>query len=144
LKNLIGKPINEVFQAIRELWDVPGNSMDAVDSRAALIDLFEEIEKEAEFEDIDKILRQKTTPVILFRYFGFYIYEQIRRVHFEDEIKNQLGDNSERHFNEIKDFIHFKIKSIAFDQDITNINWFGREGKVIVNRIINSVLEVFQ
>ena len=143
LQHLIGKPIKDIFRAIQELWDIPGNSIDETDSRAALIDLFEEIENDAETANIDEVLQQKTTAQLLIRYFGYYIFEQIQRIHYEDEIKNQIGDNPERHFNEIKDFIQLKIQSIVFDEDIATIDWFGNSGRAIIDRVSKSVFEVF-
>jgi hypothetical protein len=105
---------------------------------------FEDIEKEVELGDIDKALQQKATPEFLLRYFGFYIFEQIRRVHYEDEIRSQLDGNPDRHFDEIKDYIQFKVRSMVIDEDIANINWLGGSGKAFVRRVIKSVLEVFK
>ena len=142
LQDMIGKPIKEIFRAIQEFLDMPGNSIDETDARAALMDLFEELEKDAD-DDIETALQNKTTSDVIVSYFGYYIYEQMRRLHFEDEIKNQIGDNPERHLEEIKEIIQYNIRTIMIDEDCSKIDWFGKEGKTIVNKVIKSVLNSF-
>lgn len=145
LQHLIGKPLSEVFQGLLDALGEHGNSIDAADARAALADLLDEIEEEiTDVNDVDVVFQQKATPEVIARYFGFYIFEQICRVHLEHDLKVQIDDDPERHFNDIKEFIMVKLENLPFNNDISQINWTGREGKAVVQTVINAVLEVFQ
>lgn len=146
LADLVGRPINEVLDALVDRLGGPASTIDDADARAALSRLRNELLAEAvDAAEVERILAEQAGDIdgVLRDYFGYYLYEQFCRVFFERLIQRVGEARAHSFLEEIEGFIRSMLENQTFDRDLTLIDWSGREGSELVAGIMETTLGVF-
>ncbi len=105
------------------------------------------MEETETYEQVAEIMEEKLQPEalgsFLFRFFGYYLFQQFCRVFYSRLLTRRGEERSTQFFNSIRDFIISVLKLKTFGKDITKINWAGREGDSILDEVLQHTLEVF-
>ena len=148
VEELEGKSVGEISLLLIAYLGGPSSTIDGVDARNALSRLRNDLFKDAETpEDIERILEEYAQGekfyILLFNFFGYYLFEQFRRVFFE-RLAERVGESRAIAFlGGILDFIKSALRHITLDQDISKIDWAGEQGAAIADDILQRTLEVF-
>lgn len=148
LVSLIGKSAREIaFSLIDKLCD-DGSTLDEVDARQALSDLMGELLEDADtYHDVEKSLNEKfgleSIGNMLLRFFGYYLYHQFCRIFFERLVTRHGEPKASGFLESIRQFIGSELRYKTYEQDITRVDWTGKEGEIVSDEIIQRTLEVF-
>jgi hypothetical protein len=98
-----------------------------------------------EFRECELALKQAAPTVkeTLGMLFGNYIYERFCSISYANVLAKIGAERVEAAMGEIKDYIASKVDSIAFDKNLSSINWKGTEGVVLVSQILQQTEAVF-
>jgi hypothetical protein len=144
--DLIGRPVQEILNALLDRIGGSSNRIDDVDARMALAKLQEKYFSSAGSPDeLDEMLSVQVDRIdfILQEFFGFYLFEVFCRVFFE-RLVQRVGETRAHSFLEqIADFINSTLANRASGRDITKIDWGGEEGSQITADIMETTLRVF-
>jgi hypothetical protein len=149
LSDLIGRPAQEVATAIVDRLAGPGSTMDASLARSALNKLWQELLGAAKtFEDVERILQTTVEQVqvsgLLIQYFGHYLYERFAR-DFYEKLVSKIGQEKARSsFESIRRTIFASLRAKIGRQDPNTIDWRGKEGRQLADRILVETLEIFE
>lgn len=148
LGELTGKTTDEIVHSILDYLGGPGSTFDEVDGRHAETLLMDELlENAATAADVEAVLTALASPnelmKLLTNFFGLYIYEQFKRIHYERLVKSAGPYKAESCLDQIKDFIKAELKDKTFGIDIKTIDWSGLQGQQIANDIFEKTLHVF-
>lgn len=148
LGDLSGKTVPEVVHSILDYLGGPGSTFDEVDGRHAENLLMAELLEQAEtVEDVEDVLEKLAEPTelaqLLTGYFGLYMFEQFKRVHYERLVQRIGAAGAESCLDQIKNFIKAELKDKTFGKDITKVDWRGVDGQQIANEIFERTLHVF-
>lgn len=149
LGNLMGKSAQDVISYLLNYCAENANTVDEVAARAATAQIFSELfDDEGEVVDMEtrlnEILEQDDLNDILTRYFGFYIYEHLSTRFVEKLEQAKDSEKCKKLFNEIKDFIFEKVKSIHRRDNLSRVNWSGNEGEEIIKNIFEDILQIYE
>ncbi len=148
LGDLTGKTLDEVIHSILDYLGGPGSTFDEVDGRHAETLLMDEaLENAVTVDEVEQILTDLASPnelmKLLTQFFGLYVYEQFKRVHYERLVQRAGAIKAEGCLDQIKDFIKAELKDKTFAIDISTVDWAGRQGQQIANEIFEKTLHVF-
>lgn len=148
LGELTGKTTDEIIHSILDYLGGPGSTFDEVDGRHAETLLMDELlEDAATVAEVEAVLTDLASPEklmkLLTNFFGLYMYEQFKRVHYERLVKNAGPAKAESCLDQIKDFIKAELKDKTFGISIERIDWSGAQGQQIANDIFEKTLHVF-
>lgn len=148
LAHLINKSFSEISKAILNLFTSPGSSLDEHAVREALIAVNDEMVSGAEeFDGVESALKanidENGVAGIVQLFFGEYIYHLFCQDFYETWCQKEGYDQAARKLSEVKDYISQKLKTKLLKTDAAKIDWQGREGKTITNKIIQNTRTVF-
>ena len=147
-----GVNIDDANQAINVIIEKCANNagiLDEVASKAAIKDLLEEIGEEADTidqfgEKFDKAVEDYGVEELLFMYMGFYMYEHLCTNFYEKLIKQKGITETESFYQELKDYIVERTKTIYKQRDLRNIDWNSQSGKELIEGILQDTLVAFE
>lgn len=148
LGELVGKPAQEVITSLVEYMTDAGATLDQVDVRGALDDLWEKLLGDAPtYEEVRTILEENLQIArigsLLFQFFSNYLYRHFCRSFYE-RIRTKHGESKTEGFlTSIKEFIASALENFTFGKDLTRINWAGEQGRKITEEIFASTLQVY-
>ena len=148
LGGLVGRPAQDVISALVEYLTDPGATLDQVDVRGALDDLWEKLLGAVPtYEEVKTILEESLQVgkigTLLFDFFSNYLYRHFCRSFYE-RIRTKHGESKTEGFlTSIKEFIVSALENFTFGKDLTRINWAGEEGRGITEEIFASTLQVY-
>ena len=148
LGGLIGRPAQEVISTIVDYLTDAGATLDQVDVRGALDDLWENfLGTVATYEEIKTILEENLKvgkiSSLLTTFFSNYLYRHFCRSFYE-RIRTKHGEGKTEGFlTSIKEFISSALENFTFGKNLTRINWAGEEGRRITEEIFASTLQVY-
>jgi hypothetical protein len=146
LGELKGRPLTEVLAGLLDRLGGPAATIDDVDARTALSYVQDELLGEAQTAaEVEQILTGQIASlnIMLESFFGRYLYEQFCRVHFE-RLSQRVGEARARSFlQQIESFIRSTLANRTAGQDLSSVNWTGREGQSLVADIMETTLKVF-
>lgn len=148
LDSLEGKSVSEISAFLLDVFASSSNTLDDIDARSALSRLMNDLFNGAQtIEDIERIMEEQTQGQhlndLLFKFFGYYIYEQFSRVFYERLVARVGEDQANRFLNGIRDYVKSALKYKTHGKDIKQIDWDGSEGKKVVDDILQEALDVF-
>ncbi|WP_243374002.1 hypothetical protein [Geotalea sp. SG265] len=143
--DLIGKPVQEVLNALLDRLGGDSSTIEDVDARMALSKLQERYFAEADTpERLEEILIQQVDRLepLLEEFFGFYLHELFCRVFFE-RLVQRVGEAKAHSFLEvIGDVINSTFTNRTAERDLTNIDWNGPDGTSMITDIMETTLEI--
>ena len=149
LADLVGRPAQEVATAIVDRLAGPGSTIDASLARSALNKLRQELLGAAKtFEDVERVLRTTVEQVqvsgLLIQYFGHYLSERFARDFYEKLVSKIGREKARSSFDSIRRTIFASLRAKIGRRDPSNINWRGKEGNQLADRILVETLEIFE
>lgn len=149
LQDLIGKSVTETLLGIVSVCGGTDGDIDSVDARNALSRTLDEICADAATPDeLEAILRSQMSGeslgALLMAYFGNYLYEQFCRVFFGQLIKKHGDVKATSFLESIRDVIKSDLKHRTLGLNLTQVDWFGREGDAMARMIMQNTLAVFE
>jgi hypothetical protein len=148
LQDLIGKSAEEIIYGLVDRIGGSATFIDDIDANNALASLWNELLAGAEtYEDVDRILgetlNEQSLSELILKFFGFYLYEQFCRVHYQ-LVSSKIGnENTEEYFEQIKVYIKEELAYQLSNDDATSVDWKSEEGAQICQNILRQTLEVF-
>jgi hypothetical protein len=146
LVNFIGRPVQEVLNALLDNLGGPASTIDDVDARTALSKLQDKmLENAADAADVERILTAQATQLesVLQDFFGFYLFEQFCRVFFE-RLVQRVGETRAHSFlSDIEDFVRSTLANRTVGLELAGVDWAGPEGQAIISNIMETTLTVF-
>jgi hypothetical protein len=148
LGELVGRPAQDVIAALVEYLTDSGATLDQVDVRGALDDLWEKLLGAAPtYEEVRAISEENLQVAkigsLLFHFFSNYLYRHFCRSFYE-RIRTKHGESKTEGFlTSIKEFIASALENFTFGKDLTRINWAGEQGRRITEDIFASTLQVY-
>lgn len=122
------------------------SDFDDITAKAAneqlLNDLFYNIES---IDEIEKIINNSNNVMkeeYLYKYFGYYIYEDISLFLYE-KLYKKYPDEYGKVFEEIKNYIFTNLEGIKEQKKLEQVDWIGEDGKNIIKSIKEKVFEIF-
>lgn len=148
LGSLAGKSVADVIFMLLDALGGPSSTIDDVDARNAASDLFRELFEEAQNEaDVKRILEQNSQgnlfADLLFRFFGYYLYEQFCRVFYDRLITRLDANRCQAFLDRIRDYILSALRLEVWNRDIAAIRWSGEDGKALADQILQGTFAVF-
>jgi len=149
LGDLVGRPASEISVALLDKLAGPGSTLDKQAARKALMDLNDEIFADAEsFEDandaLSKVLDERGLLEILWRFFGFYLYEYFCDFFYERLLKKVGSAQVLQSLKSIKDCIESSVKAKLTARDVTGVDWQGDDGRRLSGEVLGEVLDIFE
>jgi hypothetical protein len=149
LKDLVGKPLNDIINALIEYCSGPANTIDDVAAKTAIQNLLEELVEGAEnSEDLEKQLKEslnkESLEDILIKYFSYYMFEHLSIMFYEKLIIEKGKTDCDELFKQIKDYINAKLKSLNKTNPLDRIDWKSDRADQLVKNIQEDVLKVFE
>lgn len=145
--DLIGRPVQEVFNALLDRLSGEASLLDDGDARIALYDLYDEYFAEADTpEQLEEIMLTQVDQLglVLKDFFGFYLYQHFCRVFFERLVQRVGETKAESLLDAIRHFIKSKLTNLAIDSDLSKVDWSGPDGNDVITEIMETTLEVFE
>ena len=144
LSNLIGKDIAEVYAGLLDYLTGNGSTLDDSVVRDCMSEVLkEEIEKHQE-EEIDNIFVQMDMEKFFVSLISKFVQKDFLLL-FAEKIQAKCG--SIRKYKEaeiqIKNFIEKQIIEGYTYQDLSDIDWYGNEGKRFIEKRCNEAFKVF-
>lgn len=143
--DLVGKPVQEVLNALIDRLSGDANSIEDVDARMALAKLQDKYFAEAETpDDLEILLTRQVERLepLLEEFFGFYLHELFCRVFFE-RLVQKVGEAKAHSFlDEIRDVICSTFANRTTDRDLSNVNWNGSDGKALIADVMETTLNI--
>lgn len=140
---------NEVINFLLEYCAGVASSLDETAAKAAERKLLEEIGGEARnFEELAKNFEEKIAEYgieeLLIKYYAYYIYEHLSIDFYEKLIEEKGKASTSNFYKQLKKFLVEKVKSIARKQNLSKIDWAGKEGDELVENIFEDTLKAFE
>ena len=146
-KDLIGRPVHELLNAMIDRLTGGASTIDEVDARNALAKLEDRLLREAASpEDVERILGNEASNLepLLAEFFGYYIYEQFCRVFFERLVQRVGEERAASFLAEIEALIASTLANRTVGRNLTDIDWHGKDGHDLIADIMETTLQVFE
>lgn len=147
LGHLVGRPAAEVAYALVDQLAGPGSTMDENLARIALDRLREELLGNAQsYEDVERALNSAVERMqvigLVVRFYGHYIYERFCRDFYERVVQRVGREKMQRKIASIRRTIFASLEAkVAIGGP--NIDWRGREGQELAERILEQTFDIF-
>lgn len=140
--------MQDVVEALAHYLGGAGNTLDEVDVRNAMCELFAELLADAQSVDdvqgvLDAIAADAAFAQVLERFFGCLLCEQFVRLHYERLLARVGEDNARGLLDSIRDYIKEEVRGLARERGLTAIDWTGSEAEQVGSRIFAKTLYVF-
>ncbi|GAA4756179.1 hypothetical protein [Flavisolibacter ginsenosidimutans] len=148
-ENIKGKSVEEIIDYLLMYFSDSSSGMDDVAANMASCQVVEMIADEAktanELESNMKELIDGNKLIdVLCSFYGFYLFEHLAQ-RFQERISQIKGEELSREtFNMIKEDILGQVKIINADKAVTTIDWKGKEGSDIQEKIFDSIIQLFE
>jgi len=146
LSDFIGRPLEEVFDAILDKLCEDGGLLDDAALTDAMARTFDELADEAEtVEEFDELLTGGTVDIE--RYLQIY-YANVLAVNFEQKESGYVRERipraqTEKFFLEAKELISAIIREeLSQDRDLASLDWNSPDGIAIADTINQEVLDI--
>ncbi len=128
---LEGKTIKEVIDFLTTYLTEESVTLDDTAARTATRQILEDITKNVDdIDELEQFLNSKDNlylDEVLVKYFGIYLYESIS-TRFYEKILNEKPSSYDSFFRRIKQFVIENTKNFHRRNNITKIDWNGKEG----------------
>lgn len=147
LGHLVGRPAAEVTKALVDQLAGPGSTMDENLARIALDRLREELLGDARsYEDVERTLNGVVERLqvvgLVVRFFGYYLYERFCRDFYERVVQRVGREKAQRKIASIRRTIFASLEA-KVEMGGVDIDWRGREGQQLAERILEQTLDIF-
>ncbi len=146
--SLQGKTFQEVLDYLLVFCSDSNEGMDETAANNASCEIIKELALLAgndldRFEQLVKdYVDGKGLADLLCKFWGLYIFEHLSQ-RFEEKVKQQKGvEIGKVAFKIIKDDILGQVKVINSSRSVAKINWKGNTGKVLIEKIFDSVIKI--
>lgn len=146
---LKGKKLQEVIDFLLIYFADTSSGMDEVAANMASCEIIElltaDVKSVSEFEEkLQSLVEDNSLTEILCKYYGLYLFEHLSQ-RFQEKITQIKGKEvSAETFKIIKEDILGQIKLLNSDRNISEINWQGKDGKDLEEKIFNSIIQIFE
>lgn len=142
-----GRTPAEIANFLADALGGPASTIDAVDLRAALSDLIENLMQEA--ADLDAMENNFTAAAdsleeVIRDLFGLYIVERFATIMTAPIDERQGVDVTDAYLNEIRAYVDTRLKLIELDKPLSTLDWRGAEGAAAIEDILNRTVTVFE
>jgi len=149
LDDLVGRPAQEISAGLLNALAQAGSTLDDHAARLALVRLNDDLLRDAlTYEDSERALSEaldgQGLARILASFFGHYLYERFCRDFYENWVKKVGSSEATRLMKSIKDCIESSLRAKLIGRDVTRLNWKGREGLRLTERVMRETLEIFE
>jgi len=149
LEDLIGKSAAELSDALLEEMAGPASTLDQAAAREALMELQDELLKEAEtFQDVEQVLTKTIdnagVVTILLRFLGHYIYQRFCTDFYEKWVKQVGSFRASQSLKNIRDCIEAAIASKLAGIDLKKFMWCSPDGKRLSDQVLVEVRQIFE
>lgn len=149
LADLVGKPADELLDALVDRLADPGSTMDDHLARRALVALWNDLLADAVTgDDVEGVIR-KTVPdgdvgPLLLRFYGHYLYEQFDR-DFYEHWEERVGPEKARvRMKEVKVTIFTALRARVAGRDPRRVKWNAAEGARLAESILDEMFQIFE
>ena len=149
LQDLVGKSVTQILLGIVSLCGGTDGDIDSVDARNALSETMAELCDGATTPDeLEALLETQMTSdalgTLLIAYFSHYLFQQFCRVFYAQLEKKHGVDRAATFLESIKEFIRSSVSNETVGQNLSRVDWFGREGEQMAQTIMQNTLAVFE
>jgi hypothetical protein len=138
---------NVLILQLADLLGGPGSLIDEVDLRAALCELLRELCGDKEhFTSVEQAFKTAAANLeqVITSLFGHYIFERFNTTMCARVEAQTQGERADRFFEDVHRYIDTELKLEGAAKDLTKIDWRGKEGIEVVNRILNQTIDIFK
>lgn len=148
IDSIEGKTVGEIPFLLVEILCDQGSTLDEVDTRTALLDIFNELLENAKTVDqvktiLEEIFLPSQLEKLLIQFFGQYIFHKFSRTFYEQLLTKLGAQKCQNYLSQIKWLIRDLLKLKTFNRKMVEIDWKGLEGERLVNEIMNDTYRVF-
>lgn len=146
---LEGKKLQEVIDFLLIYFADTSSGMDEVAANMASCEIIEILTTgiktvEAFEKKLQSLVEDNTLTELLCKFYGLYLFEHLSQ-RFQEKITQIKGESvSMETFKVIKEDILEQIKVINSEKKISEINWKGKDGKELEEKIFNSIIQIFE
>jgi hypothetical protein len=136
----------EIANFLADALGGPASTIDAVDLRAALSDLIENLMQEADdLEAVEGSFSAAADNIeqVIRDLFGFYIVERFATIMTAPIDEKQGVDVTDAYLGEIRAYVDTRLKLIELERPLSTMDWRGAEGAATVDDILNRTRAVF-
>jgi hypothetical protein len=142
-----GRDPNELILLLADILGGPGSLIDDVDLRAALCELLRELCRDQNnFASLEEAFRGASANLeqVITSLFGYYIFERFNTTMCARVEAAAQGERSDRFLKDVHRYIDTQLKLESAVKDLTKIDWKGKEGIEVVDRILDQTIDVFK
>lgn len=149
LENIKGKSVEEIIDYLLMYFSDTSSGMDDVAANMASCQVIEMIAADAKTADeleanVKELIDGNSLTDVLCRFYGLYLFEHLAQ-RFQEKISQVKGEElSKETFNMIKEDILGQVKMINADKAVAAIDWKGKEGSDIQEKIFDSIIQLFE
>lgn len=141
-----GKTPADIANFLADALGGPASTIDAVDLRAALSDLIENLMREAaDLDAVEGSFNDAADNIeeVIRDLFGFYIVERFATIMTASVDENQGVDITDAYLGEIRAYVDTRLQLIELERPLSTMDWRGAEGAATVDDILSRTQAVF-
>jgi len=146
---LKGRKLKEVMDFLLMHFSDTSSGMDEVAANMASCEVFgklaEGVKTVKEFEEkLKSMVEENSLTEVICNFFGVYLFEHLSQ-RFQEKITQLKGEPvSAETFKIIKADILGQVRLLNSNKAISEINWKGKEGRRLEEKIFNSIIQIFE
>lgn len=147
--SLKGKKLQEVIDFLLIFFADTSSGMDEVAANMACCEILQmltvEIDSVEDFEKkLQSLVEDNSLTEVLCNFYGIYLFEHLSQ-RFQEKITQIKGEAvSAETFKIIKEDILGQLRVLQTDNDLLKIDWKGKAGKDLEEKIFNSIIQIFE
>ena len=147
--SLKGKKIQEVIDFLLVFFADTSSGMDEVAANMASCEILQmltvDIKSVEDFEKkLQSLVEDNSLTEVLCNFYGIYLFEPLSQ-RFQEKITQIKGEAvSAETFKIIKEDILGQLRVLKTNKELLKIDWKGKEGKDLEEKIFNSIIQIFE
>ncbi len=147
--SLKGKKLQDVVDFLLIYFADTSSGMDEVAANMASCEILqmltEGVKTVDDFEQkLQSLVEENSLTEVLCNFFGIYLFEHLSQ-RFQEKITQIKGEAvSVETFKTIKEDILGQLKVLQKNTDLLKIDWKGKGGKDLEEKIFNSIIQIFE
>jgi hypothetical protein len=144
-----GTSPREVVNYLLEYCAGVASSLDDTAAKGAERTLLDEICAEAKSlqdleENFAEIIESFGIEYLIIKYYAYYVFEHLS-ISFHEKLIEKKGKTATTNFFvQLKDFLIEKMINISRKEDLSKIDWSGREGEILIENIFEDTIGAFE